>query len=93
MLELNLILKVGKREHLDSFVKGNILLKCHHFLENEDKLKIKLQGDILKGETKMFAKKMIMQYLDAKEVIAEYGKVNGLMRVEPAEKCRYIVIW
>ena len=34
----------------------------------------------------MFAEKMIMQHPDTKEVIAEFGKANGLMRVEPAEK-------
>lgn len=34
----------------------------------------------------MFAQKMIMQHPDTKEVIAEYGKSNGLVRVEPAEK-------
>lgn len=34
----------------------------------------------------MFAEKMIMQHPDTKEVIAEFRKANGLMRVEPAEK-------
>ena len=34
----------------------------------------------------MFAKKMIMQHLDTKEVIAEFRKANDLMRVDLAEK-------
>lgn len=34
----------------------------------------------------MFAQKMIMQHPDTNEVVAEFGKANGLIRVEPAEK-------
>lgn len=34
----------------------------------------------------MFAKKMIMQHPDTKEVIAEFRKANDLMRVDLAEK-------
>ena len=49
-------------------------------------MKIKGQGDILEAGTRMFAQKMIMHNPDTKEIIAEYGKSNGLMRVEPAEK-------
>ena len=87
MTEIKFLLKFGKREHLESLVKGNIY--CSNvitFWGIEDKLKIKGQGDILEAGTRMFAQKMIMHNPDTKEIIAEYGKSNGLMRVEPAEK-------
>lgn len=87
MTEIKFLLKFGKREHLESLVKGNIY--CSNaiiFWGIEDKLKIKGQGDILEAGTRMFAQKMIMQHPDTKEIIAEYGKSNGLIRVEPAEK-------
>lgn len=87
MSEIKFLLKFGKREHLESLVEGNVY--CSNaitFWGIEDKLKIKGQGDILEAGTRMFAEKMIMQHPDTKEVIAEFGKANGLMRVEPAEK-------
>ena len=87
MAEIKFLLKFGKREHLESLVKGNIY--CSNaitFWGIEDKLKIKGQGDILEAGTKIFAQKMIMQHPDTKEVIAECGKANGLVRVEPAKK-------
>lgn len=87
MGEIKYLLKFGKREHLESLVQGNIY--CSNavtFWGIEDKLKIKGQGDILEAGTRMFAQKMVMQHPDTKEVIAECGKANGLVRVEPAEK-------
>lgn len=87
MAEIKYLLKFGKREHLESLVKGNIY--CSNavtFWGIEDKLKIKGQGDILEAGTRMFAQKMIMQHPDTKEVIAECVKANGLVRIEPAEK-------
>ena len=87
MDEIKYLLKFGKREHLESLVKGNIY--CSNavtFWGIEDKLKIKGQGDILEAGTRMFAQKMIIQHPDTKEVIAECGKANGLVRIEPAEK-------
>jgi hypothetical protein len=87
MSNIKYLLKFGKREHLESLVKGNIY--CSNaitFWGIEDKLKIKGQGDILEAETRMFAQKMIMQHPDTNEVVAEFGKSNGLVRVEPAEK-------
>ena len=87
MGEIKYLLKFGKREHLESLVQGNIY--CSNaitFWGIEDKLKIKGQGDILEAGTRMFAQKMVMQHPDTKEVIAEFGKANGLVRVEPAEK-------
>ena len=92
MTEIKFLLKFGKREHLESLVKGNIY--CSNaitFWGIEDKLKIKGQGDILEAGTRMFAQKMIMHNPDTKEIIAEYGNSNGLMRVELAEKCQYFV--
>lgn len=86
MSEIKFLLKFGKREHLESLVEGNIY--CSNaitFWEIEDRLKIKGQGDILEARTRMFAEKMIMQHPDTKEVIAEFGKANGLMRVQPAK--------
>lgn len=87
MSEIKFLLEFGKREHLESLVEGNIY--CSNaitFWRIEDRLKIKGQEDILEARTRMFAEKMIMQHLDTKEVIAEFGKAIGLMRVEPAEK-------
>lgn len=87
MTEIKFLLKFGKRKHLESLVAGNIY--CSNaitFWGIEDKLKIKGQGDILEAGTRMFAQKMIMQDPDTKEIIAECGKANGLVRIEPAEK-------
>ena len=87
MAEIKYLLKFGKREHLESLVKGNIY--CSNaitFWGIEDTLKIKGQGDVLEAGTRMFAQKMIMQDPDTHEVVAEFGKSNGLVRVEPAEK-------
>lgn len=87
MAEIKYLLKFGKREHLESLVKGNIYCSNAVILWGiEDKLKIKGQGDILEASTRMFAQKMIMQHPDTKEVITECGKANGLVRMEPAEK-------
>ena len=71
MAEIKFLLKFGKREHLESLVKGSIY--CSNaitFWGIEDKLKIKGQGDILEARTRMFAQKMIMQDPDTQEVIA-----------------------
>lgn len=87
MSEIKFLLKFGRREHLESLVEGNIY--CSNaitFWGIEDKLKIKGQGDILEAGARMFAQKMIMQRSDTKEVVAEYGKANGLVRIEPAKK-------
>lgn len=87
MADIKYLLKFGKREHLESLVSGNIY--CSNaitFWGIEDKLKIKGQGDILEAGTRMFAQKMIMQHPDTNEIVAEIGKANGLVRVEPAEK-------
>lgn len=87
MAEIKYLLKFGKREHLESLVNGN--LYCSNaitFWGIEDKLKIKGQGDILEAGTRMFAQKMIMHHPDTNEVVAEFGKANGLVRIEPAEK-------
>lgn len=87
MSKIKFLLKFGKREHLESLVEGNIYFSnAITFWGIEDKLKIKGQGDILEAGTRMFAEKMIMQYPDTREVIAEYVNTNGLMRVEPATK-------
>ena len=67
MTEIKFLLKFGKREHLESLVKGNIY--CSNaitFWGIEDKLKIKGQGDILEAGTRMFAQKMIMHNPDTK---------------------------
>lgn len=87
MGEIKYLLKFRKREHLENLVQGNIY--CSNavtFWGIEDELKIKGQGDILEAGTRKFAQKMVMQHLDTKEVIAECGKANGLVRVELAEK-------
>lgn len=87
MAEIKYLLKFGEREHMESLVNGNIY--CSNaitFWEIEDKLKIRGQGDILEAGTRIFAQKMIMQHLDTNEVIAEFGKAKGLVRIEPAEK-------
>lgn len=97
MAEIKFLLKFGKREHLESLVKGSIY--CSNaitFWGIEDKLKIKGQGDILEAGTKMFAQKMMIQDPDTKEVIAKCGKASGLVRIEPAEKipvfCMFAVL-
>ena len=87
MTDIKYLLKFGKREHLESLVNGN--LYCSNaitFWGIEDELKIKGQGDILEAGTRMFAQKMTMHHPDTNEIIAEYGKANGLVRVEPAAK-------
>lgn len=87
MAKIQYLLKFGQRGYLESFVNGN--LYCSNaitFWGIEDKLKIKGQGDVLEAGTKIFAQKMVMRHPDTHEVIADFGKANGLARVEPAEK-------
>lgn len=52
----------------------------------EDKLKIKGQGDILESSARMFAQKMTVLHSETDEIVAEYGKVKSLIRIEPAER-------
>ena len=87
MTDIKYLLKFGKREHLESLVNGNIYFSnAITFWGIEDKLKIKGQGDILEAGTRMFAQKITMHNPETNEVIAECGKANGLVRIEPAEK-------
>lgn len=56
MREIKILLKFGKKEHLQSLIDGN--LYCSNaivFWGIEDELKIKGQGDILEAGTRMFA--------------------------------------
>ena len=86
MAEIKFLLKFGKREHLESLVKGSIYCSNAITFWEIDKLKIKGQGDILEAGTRMFAQKMIMQDPDTKEVIAKCEKASGLVRIEPEKK-------
>lgn len=87
MENIKFLLKFGKKEHLKSLVTSS--LYCSNamtFWGIEDDLKIKGQGDILEASTRMFAQNMTMLHPDTNEIVVECGKVNGLVRVEPAER-------
>lgn len=87
MKEIKYLLKFGKREHLQSLVEGNMY--CSNaitFWGIEDKLKIKGQGDILEAGTRVFAHHMTLRNSETNEIVAEFGNVNALMRVDPAKR-------
>ncbi|WP_314761220.1 hypothetical protein [uncultured Abiotrophia sp.] len=59
MPEIKLLLKFGKKEHLESLVRGNLYFSSAlTFWGIEDDLKIKGQCDILEAGTRLFPPKM-----------------------------------
>lgn len=87
MVEIKYLLKFGKREHLESLVKGNLYYSnAITFWGIEDKLKIKGQGDILEASTRIFAQKMIIHNPYTNEEILMYEKTNTLFNIDSVEK-------
>lgn len=86
MSKVRFLLKFGEREHLESFVSGNLF--CSNaviFLGIEEKLKIKGQGDILEAGSKIFGQNMYMQELGTENVTFFNLPSTALVHYESAK--------
>ncbi len=87
MNRIRFFLKFGQREHLESFVKGNLYCSnAQTFRGIEDNLKIKGQGDKLEAGTRLFAQKVSIQALDAEKAISLNGFSSISLHFESIEK-------
>lgn len=81
--KIKYFLKFGQREHLKSFISGNLYCSNPVSIWNiENKFKIKGQGDNLEASSKIFAQSVMVENGDRKET---YENVDTFFRYEPAK--------
>ena len=62
MSEIRFLLKFGKKEHIEEFVNGSLFCSnAETFWKIEKDKKIKGQGDILEGGSRIYAQRVVMQ--------------------------------
>lgn len=79
------LLKFGKKNHIEEFVKGSLYCSnAKTFWGIEENQKIKGQGDILEAGSKVFAQRVEMQSNSDGDTIIFDGRSNILLHFEPA---------
>lgn len=96
MSEIRFLLKFGKKEHIEEFVNGSLFCSnAETFWKIEKDKKIKGQGDILEGGSRIYAQRVVMQEPSSGRVADFNSNVDILVHYEPVKNipvfCLFVV--
>lgn len=86
MNEIMYLLKFGQRDHIDQFAAGSIYCSNAVTIRKiEKEIRIKGQGDILEGSSKVFAQRFSLYSHENDQLVFSAGMSNMLVHYVPAD--------